>query len=110
VAEAGPWAARLAKASRAPLPPVRTYYDALKPLAEHVDVWHTVYYHVLANPAAIVEWVGSTGLRPFIDPLSPEEREGYLARYTAEVTAAYPPAFDGRVILRFPRLFIVARR
>jgi trans-aconitate 2-methyltransferase len=110
VADAGPWAGRLTAAARAPLPPVRTYCDALRPIAAHLDIWHTAYYHVLQNPEAIVEWVRGTGLRPFIDPLTSAEREAYLARYTAEVAAAYPPTRDGRVILRYPRLFILARR
>jgi trans-aconitate 2-methyltransferase len=34
----------------------------------------------------------------------------YLAAYGAEIAKAYPAQFDGRVLLRFPRLFIVAAR
>jgi trans-aconitate 2-methyltransferase len=30
--------------------------------------------------------------------------------YTAKVTQAYKPRTDGKVLLRFPRLFIVAVR
>lgn len=104
------WSARLASAAREPLPPARTYFEALQPLATHLDIWHCVYNHVLAGPEAIVEWVRGTGLRPFIDPLSPEERMDYLARYTALISDAYPAVGDGRVLLRFPRLFIVAVR
>lgn len=106
----GPWAAQLAGAARLPLPPVRTYYDALRPCATRVEIWHTAYNHVLDDPAAIVEWVRATGLRPFIDPLTPEHREQFLARYLAHITEAYPRTTDGKVLLRFPRLFIVAIR
>jgi trans-aconitate 2-methyltransferase len=106
----GPWAAQLADAARLPLPPVRTYYDALKPFASRLDIWHTAYNHVLEGPEAIVEWVKSTGLRPFIDPLTPEHRADFLARYLARIAAAYPRATDGKVLLRFPRLFILAVR
>ncbi|MEO8884120.1 MAG: trans-aconitate 2-methyltransferase [Devosia sp.] len=110
IAATGPWAERLKDVARAPLAPVRTYYDALKPFASRLDIWHTAYNHVLADPAAIVEWVKGTGLKPFIDPLPAAERQQYLSAYLAAVTAAYPPAVDGKVLLRFPRLFIVAQR
>jgi len=110
VAEEGPWAGRLVDAPRAPLPPVRTYYDALTPVASRVDIWHTVYNHVLASPDAVVDWVKGTGLRPFIDPLPADERTAFLERYRAAIADAYPPAADGKVLLRFPRLFLVAVR
>lgn len=110
VAAEGPWAERLKGAARLPLPPVRVYYDALRPVARHVDIWHTTYNHALAGPEAIVEWVKGTGLRPFIDPLEPAEREAFLARYLELIAEAYPRTVDGTVLLRFPRMFIVGVR
>jgi trans-aconitate 2-methyltransferase len=110
VAARGPWAERLASAARAPLPPVGAYYDALRPSASTIDIWHTVYNHVLEGPDAIVDWVRGTGLRPFLDPLAADERREYLRQYTARIGEAYPARSDGRVLLRFPRLFMVAVR
>jgi trans-aconitate 2-methyltransferase len=104
------WTERLAAAGRQPLPLPRAYYDALAPQAARVDVWRTAYQHVLANAAAIVEFIRSTGLRPYLDPLSEPERGAFLADFTARIAAAYPPLADGRVLLQFPRLFIVAQR
>ncbi|SFU97519.1 trans-aconitate 2-methyltransferase [Methylobacterium sp. 174MFSha1.1] len=75
-----------------------------------VDLWRTAYVHPLQGHRGIVEWVRSTGLRPFLAPLSPEQRDEYLARYEAALRRAYPAQEDGRVLLPFPRLFIVARR
>lgn len=106
----GPWAPRLRHAARDPLPPVRVYYDALRPYARRLDLWHTVYHHALADAAAVVEWVRGTGLRPFLDPLSPEEQRDFLGAYERRIAGAYPAARDGKVLLRFPRLFIVAVR
>ena len=110
VATEGPWAERLRDAARAPLPAPRTYYDAFRPVARRIELWHSIYNHVLAGPDAILEWVRGTGLRPFIDPLTAEERADFLARYLAKITAAYPATTDGKVLLRFPRLFMVVVR
>jgi trans-aconitate 2-methyltransferase len=110
VAHSGPWKETLADAARAKevLPRPGAYYDALRPLCQRIEIWHTVYNHVLADATAIVEWVKGTGLRPFIDPLEPAERKEFLREYTARVAAAYLPQADGKVLMRFPRLFVVA--
>jgi len=112
VAHQGPWREKLAEAARARdvLPKPGVYYDALGPLCSRLEIWHTVYNHVLADAAAVVEWVKGTGLRPFVDPLEPPERKQYVAEYTARVAASYLPQADGKVLLRFPRIFIVAVR
>jgi trans-aconitate 2-methyltransferase len=110
VAQEGPWAEQLKSASRAPLPPPRAYYEALQPHATRVDIWHTIYNHPLAGPAAIVEFVRSTGLRPFVDPLDEAQRAEFLARYTARIAEAYPVMADGKVLLGFSRVFIIAQR
>jgi trans-aconitate 2-methyltransferase len=110
VAEAGPWAERLRHARRKPLPPPRAYLEALAPRAARIDIWQTAYNHLLAGPEDIVAFVRSTGLRPFLDPLTEPERIDFLAKYTAKIATAYPPLADDRVMLRFPRLFLVAQR
>jgi len=112
VAAKGPWAAPLApaRAARDDLPTPAAYYDLLKPFCARLDIWHTVYNHVMAGPDAVVEWFRGSGLRPFLSPLDEEMRRGFLAEYAARIARAYPPRHDGRVLLRFPRLFILAVR
>lgn len=108
----GPWAGKLAAAAgaREEIGSFEAYYAWLRGAGCRVDVWQTTYVHALDGASAIVEWFKSTGLRPYLDPLGPEERDAYLARYLAAVRTAYPEQADGKVLLRFPRLFFVAQR
>lgn len=109
----GAWADRLGVAAEA-MNHVRTpadYFDLLAPLAEDIDIWETRYEQVMADAEAIVDWVRSTGLRPFLDALADDdERARYLADYRARIAQAYPARIDGRRLFRFPRLFVVVRR
>ena len=99
-----------AAAARDDLPTPAAYYDSLASLCARLDIWHTAYNHVMAGPEAVVEWFKGSALRPFLAPLDEAMRRGFLAEYTARIAHAYPPRYDGRVLLRFPRLFIVAMR
>ncbi|HEY1363607.1 MAG TPA: trans-aconitate 2-methyltransferase [Xanthobacteraceae bacterium] len=112
VAGKGPWAQMLAApaVARDDLPAPPFYYDLLSPLCTRIDIWHTMYNHLMPGPQAIVEWFKGSGLRPYLAPLAPDLREAFTAEYAARIAAAYPPLFDGKVMLRFPRLFIVAVR
>ena len=83
------------------LPKPGVYYDALGPLSSRLEIWHTIYNHVLDNAEAIVEWVKGTGLRPFVDPLEAPERKQYLAEYTARIAASYLPQADARCCCDF---------
>jgi trans-aconitate 2-methyltransferase len=112
IAEFGPWAAALAQASAArnDLPPPEAYYDLLRPLCRHMDIGHTHYHHIIADHAGVVEWFKGSGLRPFLAPLDATMRGKFTAKYSDEIRLAYPARSDGRVMLKFPRLFIVAVR
>jgi trans-aconitate 2-methyltransferase len=112
VAVSGPWADNpdVKAAPRGDLPAPEVYYDLLKPVCTQIDIWHTVYNHVMAQPQAIVEWFRGSALQPYLSPLDAALRAEFLAAYTEKIVAAYTPRFDGKVLLRFPRLFIVAVR
>ena len=91
-------------------PSASELYNAFQPLCSKVDLWHTAYQHRLENAEAIVDWLRSTGLRPFLDPLNDGQRSAFLDAYLARIRRAYPPLVDGGVLLKFPRLFCVLTR
>lgn len=109
-AHSGPWRDTFSKGSarRGSLPSPATYYERLARKCSRVDIWHIIYNHPLENAAAIIEWFKASGLRPYLDKVAQQHREAFTADYLARIAKAYPPMADGRVLLRFPRLFIVA--
>jgi trans-aconitate 2-methyltransferase len=111
VAKRAPFAAALGDAAgeRSRILAASEYYELLAPLAVSVDVWRTTYHHPMTSPAAIVEWLRGTGLRPFLDRLPDGAlRADYLAEYERRIDKAYPAHADGKRLLAFPRIFLVA--
>ncbi|MGK3144269.1 trans-aconitate 2-methyltransferase [Pantoea sp. C2G6] len=84
------------------------YYDLLTRAGCDADIWRTTYYHVLADAQAIISWLRSTGLRPFLATLDETRQAAFLAEYHQRLLSAYPARADGQVLLAFPRLFMVA--
>jgi len=111
VASDGPWADKLATAvPRADLLSPEGYYDLLNPVCAQIEIWHSIYNHVMATPQAIVEWFKGSSLQPYLSLLDASAREQFLAAYAKKIADAYKPRVDGKVLLKFPRLFIVAVR
>lgn len=87
------------------------YYDVLSPLAAKIDLWETEYSHVMPDAGAIVDWISSTGLRPFLAALaSQQERDQFLDMLRNRVADSYPRRADGNVLFPFKRLFVIAYR
>jgi trans-aconitate 2-methyltransferase len=105
------WAATLAGSDTAVCHEPGFYYDVLCEQAARIDVWETEYSHVMDGPAAIVTWLRATRLRPLLAALPDDDTRGrFEAALLERLTAAYPRRADGRVLLPFPRLFVVASR
>ena len=72
--------------------------------------------HLMAGPTSSgltneqVVFVRATGLRPFLEPLPDAQRVAFLLQYEERIAEAYPARADGKRLLAFPRLFIVAQR
>lgn len=120
-ARAGSWAAQLAPLfdPNTPTPsllrpdpvgPPEFYYDLLSPLARSgIDLWETEYVHQLDGEDAVLEWMRGTTLRPVLDALDPAAREDFLAAYATKLRAVFPRRANGKTLLNFRRLFLVAR-
>jgi trans-aconitate 2-methyltransferase len=109
-AHAGPWRDAFLRnpARRAEMPTTADYYNRLIGRSARLDIWHTIYNHPMDGAAAIVEWVKGTGLMPYLERVAAGEREHYIDDYRARLEKAYPAMADGKVLFRFPRIFIVA--
>lgn len=85
------------------------YYDRLARLATRLDMWETEYVHVLDSPDAVVDWISSTGLRPFLDALdSVAERQRFEGELRVRVRESYPRQSNGKVLFPFRRTFVIA--
>lgn len=87
------------------------YYDTLATETSCLDIWETEYNHLMDSKDAIVDWIASTGLRPFLAALDDEnERDEFLRRLRTRVRNAYESRVDGRVLYPFRRTFVIAYR
>jgi trans-aconitate 2-methyltransferase len=105
------WSARMPDAvRRLPVAEPGDYYDLLAPSSARLDIFEIEYVHVMAGPEAIVEWMKGTGLRPYLQRLPEAEQGTFLTAYLERLAAAYPRRSDGKVLLPFRRIFLVASR
>jgi len=87
------------------------YYNLLCRGASRVDLWETLYSHVLPSRSAVVDFIRSTGLRPYLGALRDDaERNDFLADLYEEIRGAYPERADGKVLFPFDRQFFIAYR
>jgi trans-aconitate 2-methyltransferase len=111
IAGRGPWAEKFADLSLPPRHSAAFYYDLLSPLCTRVDVWRTTYHHPLTGGAeAVVEWFKGSALRPYLARLDEQEQASFLQMYLQAMQHDYPAATDGKVLLPFPRLFVIDTR
>jgi trans-aconitate 2-methyltransferase len=87
------------------------YYGTLALDAVAIDIWETEYIHVMKSATAIVDWIASTGLRPFLDALATDgERKEFTDELNRRVAANYELQPDGKILFPFRRTFVIAYR
>lgn len=109
VAAEGPWRDRLTGARPpSPVKPPEFYYDCLASRGARLTLWETNYIQIMDDVDAVVAWLHGTGLRPFLSRLEPAEQPQFLARYRDLLAEALPPRANGKVLLPYPRIFMIA--
>ena len=108
---APPWRAFASPGERLSVETPSFYHDVLTKCCRQVDIWETVYHHVLENHEEMVLWYQSTGLRPFLAALPDDAaRSAFANELVSKYRAYFPALADGRVLFPFRRLFVLATR
>ena len=111
VARTGPWAQILTPLLREDaVAEAGAYYDLLQPRAARLNMWETTYAQMLDGDDPVLDWIGSTALRPLLEALNGDLRDAYREALAAELRRAYPKRSDGKTLFAFRRLFIVAEK
>jgi trans-aconitate 2-methyltransferase len=84
------------------------YYDLLAGRSQSIDMWQTEYSHIVDSPKDVVEWVKGSGLRPYLEMLPVDKQADFLSEYQSEIEKHYKRQADGKVILPYPRFFLIA--
>lgn len=89
--------------------PPAFYYDVLRKHASQLDIWETEYQHIMDGPRAILDWIRSTAMRPYLDRLpDAEQRRLFEAMCLEGLQEAYRTNDQGKVLFPYRRIFIVA--
>lgn len=87
--------------------PENEYYDILSELTDSFRIWETTYFHSMPSYESIIEWYKGTGLRPYLEQLSADDRKDYLGDVMQCLRDTYPMQKNGEIIFKFPRLLFV---
>jgi trans-aconitate 2-methyltransferase len=107
-----PWARTLAGAAETiSVQPLAFYYDTLRKLTSRLNIWQTKYLQVMDGPKAILDWVRSTAMRRYTEPLpSDEQRKQFEQRCLERFEQAYPANDQGKTLFPYRRIFVIAYR
>ncbi len=84
------------------------YYDVLVRYVRRIEMWETGYYHVLDSHESILDFVRTTGLRPYLERLPDEAaKKAFEKEVLDEYKNDYGVRSDGKVLFPFNRLFFI---
>ena len=108
VAQSGEWAEKIKYRRKYNCLTEEEYFDILSDISSDFRLWETTYFFKMPSHRSIVEWYKGTGMRPYLDGLSDEDKIKFENDVLAEVEKLYPIQKNGEIIFRFPRLFFMA--
>lgn len=83
-----------------------TYYNMMSKYYSNVEVWQTTYIHQMDSSDAVVEFVKSTALIPYLERLSESQEKEFLAYLNKRTAEYYKPCENGKVLFPFERIFV----
>lgn len=85
------------------------YYDQLSARSNRISIWHTIYYHIMADHQGLIDWYASTGMRPYLERLITDEQRALFQTQVLEACRpGYPEQQNHKLLFPFKRLFFVA--
>ncbi|HEX2328542.1 MAG TPA: methyltransferase domain-containing protein [Candidatus Angelobacter sp.] len=90
--------------------PVAFYYNVLSKTAKTLNIWETEYLQIMDGPAAVLDWMRSTAMRPYLARLADHERSHFEQLCLAEYEKLFPADDQGKTLFPYKRMFIVAVR
>ncbi|OUM67626.1 hypothetical protein PIROE2DRAFT_58665 [Piromyces sp. E2] len=110
VVESSKWCHKFKKTKQLNILPEEEYYEIFSRMTDNFRIWETVYFHTMPSHQSIVEWYKGAGLRPYLEQLNDEEKVLFEEDILIEVKKEYSVQSDGKIIFRFPRLFMLAKK
>lgn len=86
------------------------YYEILSKCSSSFELWETTYYHIMPSHEALLEWVRGTRLRPFLKVLNESDKVDFESKILKRIAEEYKVTSKGEVILKFKRLFFIAKK
>lgn len=79
-------------------------------MQQRLCIWETVYYHRMPSHRALLDWVKSTRLRPYLKALDDAGKEKFESELLSQTKKLYKTEINGEIIFRFRRLFFTAKK
>ncbi|MFA6808362.1 MAG: methyltransferase domain-containing protein [Eubacteriales bacterium] len=86
------------------------YYDILCDHFSDVEIWQTNYSHVMNNYEEIVDFISSTGIRPYLEIMDIGEQNQFKNYLKEEIKKEYTVQKNGKIIFTFERIEFIARK